>query len=238
MGFFKKKALAPTRDGAAQWRINRTRRQSFAPAYFAKQAFLFIGLMILVFFVDIALYIVFQFAIYNNHDYVGARKHDSGATVYKLPDNTASWLDQQNAWALLVGNDGEVLWSHNAPPEIANHTYTQNDIANAARTFYLENYPTFFGTNRDDGTVIVGYPTDEYVAFPINYMGNREFVAMIVLGVVLIYLDALIFFMVYSLSRRRMLKAITPAVELRKASTPRARSSSIKTKLASDGFQA
>ena len=86
------------------------------------------------------------------------------------------------------------------PPEIANHIYTQNDIANAARTFYLENYPTFFGTNRDDGTVIVGYPIDEYVAFPINYMGNRELVAMIVLGVVLIYLDALIFFMVYSLS--------------------------------------
>ena len=51
------------------------------------------------------------------------------------------------------------------------------------------------------------------MAFPINYMGNRELVAMIVLGVVLIYLDALIFFMVYSLSRRRMLKAITPAVE-------------------------
>lgn len=227
MGFFKKKAPAPTRDAAAQWRINRTRRQSFAPAYFAKQAFLFIGLTILVFFVDIALYIVFQFAIYNNHDYDGsptsttfevtdnlsATEDESGATVYKLPDNTASWLDQQNAWAMLVGNDGEVLWSHNAPPEIANHTYTQNDIANAARTFYLENYPTFFGTNRDDGTVIVGYPIDEYVAFPINYMGNRELVAMVVLGVVLIYLDALIFFMVYSLSRRRMLKAITPAVE-------------------------
>ena len=69
MGFFKKKAPARTRDAAAQWRINRTRRQSFAPAYFAKQAFLFIGLTILVFFVDIALYIVFQFAIYNNHDY-------------------------------------------------------------------------------------------------------------------------------------------------------------------------
>lgn len=167
-------------------RINRTRRQSFAPAYFAKQAFLFIGLTMLVFFVDIAAYIVFQFAIYNNPDYDGsptsttfevtdnlsATEDKSGATVYKLPDNTASWLDQQNAWAMLVGNDGEVLWSHNAPPEIANHTYTQNDIANAARTFYLENYPTFFGTNRDDGTVIVGYPMDKYVAFPINYMGN------------------------------------------------------------------
>ena len=109
MGFFKKKAPAPTRDGAAQWRIDRTRRQSFAPAYFAKQAFLFISLTILVFFVDIALYIVFQFAIYNNHDYDGsptsttfevtdnlsATEDESGATVYKLPDNTASWLDQQ-----------------------------------------------------------------------------------------------------------------------------------------------
>ena len=227
MGFFKKKAPTPTRDAAAQWRINRTRRQSFAPAYFAKQAFLFIGLTMLVFFVDIAIYIVFQFAIYDNPDYDGspysttfevadnleATEGEGGETTYTLSGNTASWLDQQNAWAILVGNDGTVLWNHNAPPEIANHTYTQNDIANAARTFYLENYPTFFGTSRDDGTIIVGYPTDEYVAFPVKYLGNREFIGIIILGIVLLYLDALIFFMVYSLSRRRMLKAITPAVE-------------------------
>ena len=59
----------------------------------------------------------------------------------------------------------------------------------------------------------MGYPTDKYVAFPVKYLGNREFVGLFILGIVLIYLDALIFFMVYSLSRRRMLKAITPAVE-------------------------
>ena len=186
MGFFKKKAPAPTRDAAAQWRINRTRRQSFAPAYFAKQAFLFIGLTILVFFVDIALYIVFQFAIYNNHDYDGsptsttfevtdnlsATEDESGATVYKLPDSTASWLDQQNAWAMLVGNDGEVLWSHNDTQYISNDIYTQNDIANAARTFYLENHPTFFGTNRDDGTVI-RTPVDKISVFSRNTQGVR-----------------------------------------------------------------
>ena len=227
MGFFKKKAPKPARDAAAQWRINRTRRQSFAPAYFAKQAFLFISLTILVFFVDIAIYIVFQFAIYNNPDYEGspasttfeitdalnATQNENGEITYSLPDNTASRLDQQKAWAILVGNDGTVLWSHNAPSEIADRTYTQNDIATAAREFYLENYPTFFGTTRDDGTVIVGYPIDEYVKFPIRYMGNREFIGVIILGIVLLYLDALIFFMVYSLSRRRMLKSITPAVE-------------------------
>ena len=129
MGFFKKKAPKPARDAAAQWRINRTRRQSFAPAYFAKQAFLFISLTILVFFVDIAIYIVFQFAIYNNLDYEGspasttfeitdalnATQNENGEITYSLPDNTASWLDQQKAWAILVGNDGTVLWSHNAP---------------------------------------------------------------------------------------------------------------------------
>ena len=192
MGFFKKKAPTPTRDAAAQWRINRTRRQSFAPAYFAKQAFLFIGLTMLVFFVDIAIYIVFKFAIYDNPDYDGspysttfevadnleATEGEGGETTYTLSGNTASWLDQQNAWAILVGNDGTVLWK-----------------------------------SRDDGTIIVGYPTDEYVAFPVKYLGNREFIGIIILGIVLLYLDALIFFMVYSLSRRRMLKAITPAVE-------------------------
>ena len=81
MGFFKKKAPKPARDAAAQWRINRTRRQSFAPAYFAKQAFLFIGLTILVFFVDIAIYIVFQFAIYNNLDYEGSPASTTSVTL-------------------------------------------------------------------------------------------------------------------------------------------------------------
>ena len=91
MGFFKKKAPAPTRDAAAQWRINRTRRQSFAPAYFAKQAFLFISLTILVFFVDIALYIVFQFAIYNNPDYDGSPT----STTFEVTDNLS--LARDNA---------------------------------------------------------------------------------------------------------------------------------------------
>ena len=118
---------------------------SFAPAYFAKQAFLFIRSYDTVFFVDIALYSRFPIRDLHNHDYDGsptsttfevtdnlsATEDESGATVYKLPDNTASWLDQQNAWAMLVEMIGKSSGAHNAPPEIANHTYTQNDIANA-----------------------------------------------------------------------------------------------------------
>ena len=127
MGFFKKEAPTPTRDAAAQWRINRTRRQSFTPAYFAKQAFLFISLTILVFFVDIALYIVFQFAIYNNHDYdesptsttfevtdnLSATEDESGATVYKLPDRpprgSTSKMPGRCSWEMTGKSSGATM---------------------------------------------------------------------------------------------------------------------------------
>ena len=227
MGLFKKDEQGASRDAAAQWRIDRTRRQSFAPAYFGKQVLLFIVLTMVVFIVDIVLFFVVQIGLLNDSSYTGspsgityvvadgleANVGEDDSTAYALDAETLALLDKDQAWAILVGNDGEVRWSHNAPDGIADRTYSRNDIATAARTFYLDGYPSFFATSRDDGTVIVGYPVDAYVAFPIKYMGNHEFVVMFFLAIAMLYLDALIFFMVYSVSRRRMLKAITPAVE-------------------------
>ncbi len=228
MGIFRRKKNIPHRDAAAQWRIDRSRRRSFAPSYFFKQAVLFIALTIVVFCIDLALFIALEFIVVRDdssfsegptsvacavEENLEKTEGESGATVYSLDEQTRALLDNAGAWAIFVDRDGEVLWSYAAPESIAERTYTVNDIADAARTFYLDDYPTFFSTGRDDGVVIVGYPVDSYVSFPIGYMGTRELVALFVFGIAILYIDALRFFMVYSFSKRRILKSITPAIE-------------------------
>ena len=43
------------------------------------------------------------------------------------------------AWAMLLGDDGEILWSENLPEEL-NHAYTVPEVAAFSR-WYLKDYP-------------------------------------------------------------------------------------------------
>lgn len=45
------------------------------------------------------------------------------------------------AWAMVLGDDGQVLWEYRLPPEL-NHTYTASEIASFSR-WYLADYPVF-----------------------------------------------------------------------------------------------
>ncbi len=189
---------------------------------------LFIALTIAVFFIDLVLFVALELIVVKgdsllvespysvvyevDSSLVGVNGEDS-SMVYSLDAQARAKLDRVGAWAIFIAPDGSVLWNYNAPRDIAERTYTLNDIASIARDFYLDGYPTFFSTGRDDGTLVVGYPVGSYSSFPIGYMSEREYVALFVFAIAILYFDALIFFMVYSFSKRRMLKSITPAIE-------------------------
>ena len=228
MGIFRKNKPGKMRDAAAQRRIDGARRRSFAPSYFSRQAVLFIALTIAVFFVDLVLFVAFELVVVRADPSFSESPYsvvyavdgnlevaDAGASeaTYSLDARAQSVLDKAGAWAMLVGADGSVLWSYNVPQDIAERTYTLNDMATIARDFYLDGYPTFFSARRDDGTVVVGFPIDSYSALPVGYVSDRDLVALFVFGIVILYLDALMFFMVYSFSKRRTLKSIAPAIE-------------------------
>lgn len=56
-------------------------------------------------------------------------------------------------WAMLLSDDGEILWSENLPPEL-NHAYTVPEVAAFSR-WYLKDYPVMVYRN-DYGLLVAG----------------------------------------------------------------------------------
>lgn len=79
---------------------------------------------------------------------------------YRLSENTAIQMTNENAWCMLISNDtGDVVWNYKIPSELPLH-YTPGDIAEMTR-WYLEDYPVFV-SNQSYGLLVVGYPQDSF----------------------------------------------------------------------------
>lgn len=64
-------------------------------------------------------------------------------------------LDGKNQWAMLIAENGDVIWSYNKPDDVPNH-YTMRDVAKFTRWF-IDDYPVRTRI-RDDGLLIIGAP--------------------------------------------------------------------------------
>lgn len=72
------------------------------------------------------------------------------------------------AWAMLLGDDGEILWSDNLPEEL-NHAYTVPEVAAFSR-WYLKDYPVMAYRN-DFGLLVAGKEQGSMTRFDF-YMDN------------------------------------------------------------------
>ena len=72
------------------------------------------------------------------------------------------------AWAMLLGDDGEILWSENLPEEL-NHAYTVPEVAAFSR-WYLKDYPVMAYRN-DFGLLVAGKEQGSMTRFDF-YMDN------------------------------------------------------------------
>ena len=72
------------------------------------------------------------------------------------------------AWAMLLGDDGEILWSENLPEEL-NHAYTVPEVAAFSR-WYLKDYPVMAYRN-DFGLLVAGKEQGSMTRFDF-YMNN------------------------------------------------------------------
>lgn len=64
-------------------------------------------------------------------------------------------LDGKNQWAMLIDDNGDVIWSYHKPAEIPDH-YTMRDVAAFTRWF-IDDYPVRTRI-RDDGLLVIGAP--------------------------------------------------------------------------------
>ena len=69
-------------------------------------------------------------------------------------------------WCMLVGENGDVLWSENKPAEVPTH-YSINDIARMTRWFLCD-YPVYVQTE-DYGLLVLGLPKNTLGKYTVEY---------------------------------------------------------------------
>ena len=79
------------------------------------------------------------------------------------------------AWAMLLSDGGEILWSENLPKEL-NHAYTVPEVAAFSR-WYLKDYPVMVYRN-DFGLLVAGKPIGSMTRFDF-YMDNDILYALL-----------------------------------------------------------
>ncbi|MDE6388110.1 MAG: HAMP domain-containing histidine kinase [Lachnospiraceae bacterium] len=74
---------------------------------------------------------------------------------YELSVPMQTTLTQMRQWAMLLNEDGEVIWSYRKPVEVK-ESYTRSEIARMSK-WYLEDYPVYLRV-WDDQIMVVGIP--------------------------------------------------------------------------------
>ena len=82
----------------------------------------------------------------------GVIQTDQGYLAEQL---TIQKLETMDAFAMLIGEDGNVLWQWNLPEDIKTQ-YTLQDVAAFSR-WYLKDYPVYIW-GREDGLFVIGFP--------------------------------------------------------------------------------
>lgn len=75
-------------------------------------------------------------------------------------------LEEKELWAMLIDEDGRVVWSENKPKEVPKH-YELTDVA-AFTQWYLADYPVTVWI-RDDGLLVVGSPKNSQWKYPLSF---------------------------------------------------------------------
>lgn len=90
---------------------------------------------------------------------------------YVLDDEMAQTFEDRDQWAMLLDQDGQVMWSIRKPEELQD-SYTQADITRMSK-WYLKGYPVHLRV-WEDKILVVGMQKDTQwkytIEFPISWM--------------------------------------------------------------------
>lgn len=88
---------------------------------------------------------------------------------YSLDADAAKLLQDNEAWAMLLGEDGRVQWHHQLPDDVP-RAYNLIDVAKFSR-YYLMDYPVYIWEH-EGGLIVVGYPKSGYVKYQLNFLSD------------------------------------------------------------------
>lgn len=205
----------------ARRRAERARRNASAPFFFGKQAIAFAAVCVALLVLDFFLYI--GITIYENTQAFGygspkgitlslgdkLKRGEDG--TYALHESEADWMDYEQCWAILISEQGEILWNRNAPESVL-HPYSLSDVAVFSRTGYLNDFPCFV-CRRDDGLLVTGFPKNSYAMSVVSYLPQESLGHMPLYALLIFIIDAAVLYLVYMVSKRRVAKSIAPMIE-------------------------
>lgn len=129
--------------------------------FFRRYIFSTVGILILFLTVNIALFFVILItgSMSGADTYFFVRDFSDHVVLQDekwVADDTAlSMLQEQSAWAMLLNEDGDVVWQQDLPENLP-RSYTSAEVASFSR-WYLADYPVKIWTRADDHLMVVGY---------------------------------------------------------------------------------
>ncbi|SDX81800.1 sensor histidine kinase [Eubacterium barkeri] len=106
---------------------------------------------------------------------------------YALSPEGQDLLLEYAAWAILINDEGEIIWSQNKPGDIPSH-YTLSDVASFTH-WYLGDYPVTVW-NRGDGLLVAGSPPG--MQWKYNFTISIAIMDLLIRGIPIFFFTLLI----------------------------------------------
>lgn len=184
--------------------------------FFRRYIFSTVGIMILFLAVNIVLLFAIMIAgnmsgsdtSFSVSDFSDHIVFQGGS--WAADDAALSMLQEQSAWAMLLEEDGDVVWQQDLPENLP-RSYTSAEVASFSR-WYLEDYPVKIWTRADGLLMVLGYPPGTFVKYYFSlewpYMG----IMFGGIAVVFIINLLLIIFLILR-NTRKVERAMTPILQ-------------------------
>ncbi|MCM1268482.1 MAG: HAMP domain-containing histidine kinase [Bacteroidales bacterium] len=167
------------------------------------------GIAVLAAALNLIFLLSFAFVYANTNEYyiyggdVMEALTDTGSG-YILSEEMTETFEQEDQWAMLLDENGKVVWSIRKPAELADE-YSRSEIARMSK-WYLEGYPVHMRV-WDDRIMIVGMQKDTMwkytMEFTIPLMDFVKRVFLLFLLVNVVWIVALAFFFTWRYARRK-----------------------------------
>ncbi len=207
----------------------------------AKQVLIFMGMVFIIVTLDFFLYLVFSIAefagsgddLHNPSSYIWELKDQlsekDGQWSVTNPDTLGGVLEENDWWALIINKEGTVTWSERAPlsetatlaetstdnknieRSIPTH-YSLNDIALINHYQQINRYPIFVAPLENDNLLVLGTPRGSYWIADTKLPHDAMLRIPLYLVIVLL-LDTLIVYLLYTFSKHTVLRNIEPALK-------------------------
>lgn len=184
--------------------------------FFRRYIFSTVGIVVLFLTVNVALvasYFViayfgnvatsnFPIEDFSNHVIVANGQFTGDAQATEM-------LNKADAWAMILDEDGTVVWEENLPEELPRH-YNATDIAMFSR-WYLDDYPVNIW-KRQDGLLVIGLSPGNVVNYYLSF--RAQYVWPLLFGLVAVFfINILLMVYLFIRNAHRVEKAMGPILD-------------------------